>query len=232
MTTLIKNSAFARTRCWICPLNASVHRVQNNPAVTQLHVLTNGDVLPHQTQRKPTNRGWGIPRTHGLSFMEETWPELRTWRCHWEDAAVSRLAVVKLQLSLPADLPQTKTQLWLLLHQSSLSTEDVSVASARCEHLRCAQGHLDDAKRPPRFHPQGKKKPNRRHTILLPLSSTDVNVHLCKLCRRYPGLTTACDLSCTSSSKGAASGAFGMDSTVLGEGSQEPGEGSLCTHCT
>lgn len=65
MTTLIKNSAFARTQCWSCPLSASVHRLQNNPAVTQLHVLTNGDLLPHQIQRKPTNRGRGIPRTRG-----------------------------------------------------------------------------------------------------------------------------------------------------------------------
>lgn len=108
------------------------------------------------------------------------------------------------------------------------------MASAQREHLGCAQGELDDAKRLQRCHPQGKKKSNRRLTILLPLSSTDVNVRLCKLCRRCPALTTACNLSCTSSSKKAASGAFGIGSTVLGEGSRgslEPGEGFLCTHC-
>lgn len=53
---------------------------------------------------------------------------------------------------------------------------------------------------------------------LTALSSIDVNVRLCKLCRRYPALTTACNLSCSSSSKKAASGAFGTGSTVLGEG--------------
>lgn len=90
------------------------------------------------------------------------------WRSHWEDAAVSRLAVLKLQLPLPVDLPQTKTQLWLLLHRSSLSTEDVSVASAQCDHLGCARGELDDAERLQRCHAQGKEKSNRHLTILLP----------------------------------------------------------------
>lgn len=142
-------------------MSASVHRVQNNPAVTQLHVLTNGDLLPHQIQHKPTNRGWGIPHTRGIFFMEETWPELRTavmeeplGRC-----CCLQACFLKLQLPLSADQPQTKTQLWLLLHRSSLSTEVVSVASAWCEHLGGAQGELSDAKTLPRCHPQGKKNP-------------------------------------------------------------------------
>lgn len=68
-------------------------------------------------------------------------------------------SVLKLQLPLSADLPQSKTQLWLLLHHSSFSTEDVSVSSAWCEHLGCAQGEVSDAKTLPRCHPQGKKNP-------------------------------------------------------------------------
>lgn len=191
----------------------------------------------NQIQCKPTKRGWGIPRTAFPSRRRHGQrPGPAGWRSSWEDAAVSRLALLKFPLPCLQTCPRPRPRLWPLLHRSLSSTEDVSSASVRCEHLGCAQCELDAAgKTTAKVSPLRQEKPNRRLTVLLPLTSTDVNVRLCKLCHRYPALTTACNLSYTSSPKKAASGAFGTGITILGEGSRGgrvPGEGSPSTHCT
>lgn len=133
---------------------------------------------------------------------------------------------------VPTHLSQTKTNLWPLLQCHFSSTGDVSLALAQCQHLGCAQHELDAAcQKPAKVSPLRQQKPSGCLTTLLPLTSTAVNVCLCKPCHRYPALTVASDLSSASSDKKA----FGIGSITPGEGfhgGRVPGDRSPSTHCT
>lgn len=191
--------------------------------MTLLCLLTNGDLLSQSNTTQANKQGWGIPRTACPSRRRRGQrPGLAGEGSSWEGAAVPRLAL------LPAEPPQAKSQAvalaapWLVKHRGSASVRcgasaQACAAPAGCCLQKACRGVTSEG-----------RKTQQAFNHLTAVNSTGVSVRLCKLHHRYPAVATACSLSYASSSKRAASGAFGIGGTALPDvsrGGRAPGGG-------